>query len=307
MSSREERTTIATGFDAVADAVEALSVLIDAGITPHAAWKYVGESVNHGEIPRIAAAIGAGKSPSDALLQFAGRGSPLSTVAAIWIVADYSGAALAAALRTLSESLRDQAENERDVDAALAGPRATLRLVMWMPLVGIGMAVALGIDVLGTLLGTPAGWILTVSGLIFLLAGRLWTTRMVNHALRGSTFTCVYLDLMIVALSGGLSPWRARGLLAEVAVLVDFDHDDQARADRVVAFAEHAGVPVADLLRSASRQARRQARLQGRVRSAQLSVRVLVPVGVCILPAFLCWGVAPMIVALFSSTVGASG
>ncbi len=42
--------------------------------------------------------------------------------------------------------------------------------------------------------------------------------------------------------------------------------------------------------------------LHGRLRAAKLSTRLLIPLGVCTLPAFLLLGVAPMLLSVLAST-----
>jgi tight adherence protein B len=42
--------------------------------------------------------------------------------------------------------------------------------------------------------------------------------------------------------------------------------------------------------------------VQGRLRAAHLSTRLLLPLGVCTLPAFLLLGVAPLLLSVLGST-----
>ncbi|MCK8468355.1 hypothetical protein M0722_14245 [Microbacterium sp. KSW4-16] len=63
-----------------------------------------------------------------------------------------------------------------------------------------------------------------------------------------------------------------------------------------------AGVPAVELLRASAAQDRHAARVGGRLRAAKLSTRLLIPLGVCTLPAFLLLGVAPMLLSVLSST-----
>jgi tight adherence protein B len=42
--------------------------------------------------------------------------------------------------------------------------------------------------------------------------------------------------------------------------------------------------------------------VQGRLRAAQLSSRLLLPLGACTLPAFLLLGVAPLMLSVLTST-----
>ena len=62
-----------------------------------------------------------------------------------------------------------------------------------------------------------------------------------------------------------------------------------------------AGVPAVELLRASAALARHRARVDGRLRAARLSSRLLLPLGVCTLPAFLLLGVAPMLLSVMST------
>jgi tight adherence protein B len=79
-----------------------------------------------------------------------------------------------------------QLEVEDDADAArqtaLAGPKATVRLLTWLPLMGLGLGMALGVDPLAILLGTPLGLAALVAGIALTVAGRVWSARLVTAA-----------------------------------------------------------------------------------------------------------------------------
>ncbi len=83
-----------------------------------------------------------------------------------------------------------QLEAEEDAEAArqtaLAGPKATVRLLSWLPLLGLGLGMALGVDPLGILLGNPWGVATFVAGLVLTAAGRMWSSKLVAAAAGGS-------------------------------------------------------------------------------------------------------------------------
>lgn len=288
----------------MAEAVEALGVLLEAGVPPDSAWTYLDGDSSPPIVRRITRSIAAGERTADAVALAAvrGRWPAADTLAAAWVVADLSGAALAPALRVTAEALRDRAETLREVDAALAGPRATARLMTALPFVGVLMAIGLGIDVVGVLLGSPIGWGLLAAGVSLLLVGRAWTARLVRSAASRAPVPSIVLDLMAVALSGGLSVPRARAIVAETCERARLDPGSRG-LERVLHVAARAGAPVIDLLAASSRQERRSARIEGRSAATALSVRLLLPLGVCVLPSFLLLGVAPMILAMVSSTL----
>jgi tight adherence protein B len=73
--------------------------------------------------------------------------------------------------------------------------------------------------------------------------------------------------------------------------------------ERILGLASRAGAPAVDLLRSEAEQARRDARIDGKRAAASLAVRLMLPLGICVLPSFMLLGVAPVILSIVSSTV----
>jgi tight adherence protein B len=291
--------------------VEALAVLLDAGIAPRSAWQYVAAEATHPSVARAAELVAAGSAPSEALAAAARQGAALAThagvaaAAAAWGVAEHAGASLAPALRGAAEALRDRAGAERDIATALAGPRATARLMSWLPAVGVAMAYGIGVDVIGTLVTGPLGWVAAVSGGGLLVAGRSWTRRLIRSASRAGPVPGIQHELTAIALAGGMSVPAARATIADVTRRVGLEGlaEGDASVDRVLRIAERAGAPAIELLAAEARQERRTARAEGRRRAELLAVRLLLPLGVCVLPAFVLLGVVPVILAMMSSTV----
>ena len=69
----------------------------------------------------------------------------------------------------------------------------------------------------------------------------------------------------------------------------------------MLALSRAAGVPAIELLRASAAHTRHRARVDGRLRAARLSTRLLLPLGVCTLPAFLLLGVAPMLLSVLTT------
>ncbi|CAM5501499.1 type II secretion system F family protein [Leifsonia shinshuensis] len=313
---RERRTTgrgrgAPPADDLLSSSVEALAVLLDAGIAPRSAWQHAGAEARHPAIVRVAALIGAGTPPAEALAAAAvrGDGGGLAAIAAAWDVAEQAGAALAPALRGAAESLRDRADAERDVATALAGPRATARLMAWLPVVGVVMAYVIGVDVVGALIGGPLGWAAAIGGAVLLLGGRAWTRRLLRDASRSGPVAGAGHDLVAIALAGGLSASAACAIAEDAAhragLAVEVTGDGSVA--RVLGIAERAGAPAIELLTAEARQERRTARADGRRKAELLAVRLLLPLGVCVLPAFVLLGVVPVVLAMMSSTFAGLG
>lgn len=112
-------------------------------------------------------------------------------------------------------------------------------------------------------------------------------------------------ELVAIAVSGGASVERALHLVATSSLSEhehEHEHEQSHRISAVLDLSRAAGVPAAELLRASAAQERHAARVQGRIRAARLSSRLLLPLGVCTLPAFLLLGVAPLLLSVLGST-----
>lgn len=129
------------------------------------------------------------------------------------------------------------------------------------------------------------------------------------------------LELLGSMLQAGLALPRALEIAARVATVsgpplaraaaalqlgTDWEHAwpdakpgsavDELRA--ALHFAASTGAPSAQLLYSRARQLRRSRHRELEKRAAALGVRLVIPLGVCSLPAFLCLGVVPVLLAM---------
>lgn len=279
----------------MADSVLRLAVLLQAGIAPAGAWRHLGESGDSAAL-RVVDGIAAGRTVSEAIL--AGGGA-WRDVAAAWEVATTVGAPLAESLRGLAQALRDAHEAADDVRIALAEPAASARLMLWLPLVGVALGSALGFETLRVLVGGPLGWACLVGGVGLLLLARRWTASLVRKAQPPVHVPGLHAELIAIALSGGVSVERARGLVTAAPGSSPGPGDP---IDPILALSRAAGVPAVELLRASAASARHTARTEGRLRASRLASKLLLPLGVCTLPAFLLLGVAPMMLSVLTTT-----
>jgi tight adherence protein B len=133
--------------------------------------------------PRTLAATRWGGDVADALRDDA-RGSSqplLASAAACWSVASTQGAGLADSLDRLVTQDRRAEEVRRQLEAHLAAPRATARMLALLPALGLLLGIAVGGDPLGWLLGTGLGLACLVLGLLLVAAGLTWASRIVTR------------------------------------------------------------------------------------------------------------------------------
>ncbi len=329
-----------SGLQPLAAVVQRLGVLLSAGVAPTSGWSYLAEFAEpsvHARVSTIAGAAQSGAPIAEAILAAADlsgdeRGAWCG-LAAAWFVATESGAPLAATLATFADSLRSLAQNHRDVQTALAGPVATARMVMILPVVGVLFGLALGFNTVGVLFGTPIGVGCLVIGIGLMVLARWWNRHLIQSARPVDLTPGLELDLLAIAVSGGASFSRAESTVA--VAQKRFGTDIATASTRVPAvvpgknaisgadgnsgpgesapkskavrtildLSSRAGVPAAVLLRSEAAEQRRSARSDAERRAATLSVTLMLPLGLCILPAFMLLGVAPLLIAVISSTV----
>lgn len=282
------------GADAAA-AVQTLAVLLQAGAVPLVAWRHLAETGD----PHAGAIVSRVESGVPLLIAIEQEGGAWTDLAAAWEVATTVGAPLAEVLRMIAETLRDAASAADDVRIALAEPAGTARLLLWMPFAGLLLGFALGFDTVGVIIANPLGTACVVAGLLLVVAARQWTRALLRRARPADGTPGMRAELIAVALAGGASIDRALRLVADSSVTGP-GHEERIRA--VLDLSRAAGVPAGELLRASAAQDRHASRIQGRLRAARLSTRLLIPLGVCTLPAFLLLGVAPLLLSVLAST-----
>ncbi|TLM82079.1 type II secretion system F family protein [Pseudarthrobacter sp. NamE5] len=105
-----------------------------------------------------------------------------SDLTACFDIAEASGCPLADVLARFAAQLEVEDDAEAARQTALAGPKATVSLLTWLPLMGLGLGIALGVDPLAMLLGTPWGLAAFAAGIGLTVAGRVWSARLVAAA-----------------------------------------------------------------------------------------------------------------------------
>ena len=180
--------------------IQQMAALLRAGIEPAAVWAALREQVR-GESPSEAGAVGR---DIDELIRCAHEGALLGAdparslrtarlrhprsravrdaLAAAWAVSGRTGAPLAGVLEGLARAVEDELDALAARDTALAGPKATARILSTLPLLGLGLGMVMGTDPLGVLLGMVWGHLALVLGLGLSAAGLLWTRRLVRGA-----------------------------------------------------------------------------------------------------------------------------
>lgn len=126
-----------------------------------------------------AAAVGGGDA---AAILMADTGTVALGTA--WRLGTETGAALEGVLARVGDDLAAVDEQARLVAVALAGPRSSAVVLAGLPLVGLGLGIAMGARPLAFLTGSPGGRAVAAAGLLLDALGVLWMRWIVLRAER---------------------------------------------------------------------------------------------------------------------------
>jgi tight adherence protein B len=126
---------------------------------------------------------------STALSHESGRGpSELDTsvgrMLRAWTLAQRHGVALADLLDAVRRDVEHRLAFVRDLEAKMAGPRATAAVLTGLPILGVLLGQAVGADPLAVLTERPIGQVLLVVGIGLLCSGMFWTMRLTEVVVR---------------------------------------------------------------------------------------------------------------------------
>lgn len=162
---------------------QALVAELQAGAPPPVALLTAGEQYPVAPRAMAAARLQAPIHPALRADGEAAQAIALIGLAACWEVAAESGAGLIAGIQQVETIAAAEEQVTQDLEQELASPRATGRVLMFLPLVGIGLGELMGASPASWLVGTGIGRAIGVFGLILMAAGWWWTTKIMTAAL----------------------------------------------------------------------------------------------------------------------------
>jgi tight adherence protein B len=323
----------ATTLD-VARMVERLAVVLGSGSPVRGAWRIVADSLPTGELSQLAARVSAGADPRRAAQGRLSRSAEIRALGTALEVCEHSGAPMSSLLEGLAGALRGLHDAAAARRSAFAGPRATGRILLGLPVAGIALGALLGADPLRMLFGTVPGRVLLVSGCALTLAGWWWMRSLLRSAeghAHSGVDPSVLLDLIAGAMTSGLPLAGAASVVARAlaedppsqAAARDLDRFAQSLAAGVPSvlaaqhlppelavlgesalLAERSGADLTRVLHGAARDARRDRARDAEAAAARLAVRLVLPTGTTLLPAFVLLGIIPTVASLLSGSLG---
>lgn len=229
----------------------------------------------------------------------------MSYLAELWTYGHTTGASLSLMLHSTAEAMEEASENARQAQLQLAGPQAATKLVMVLPLLALLGGMAAGYNPIPFLIFQPVGWVLIGAAGGLLWFAHRWSARMVTNSKQTQWASGMPAEAMAMALRSGSSLPHAQAWARRVAqsYLSSMQQDIELElCEQYVRLGNTTGVALADLLRVNAQMLRAQARADSRMAVEKLSVKLMIPLGVCVLPAFIAVGVLPLVASVISST-----
>ncbi|MFM6962941.1 MAG: hypothetical protein ACKOWJ_01540 [Micrococcales bacterium] len=207
-----------------------------------------------------------------------------------------AGVAPAEVLRVFESHLAAEREATRRIELAAAAPRATMRLVGWLPAFAVVLGQLVGVGSLEVLVSQPLALVAACSGVGLLIVGRAWADRMVRRANQVSDFDWLPYLFLAACLRAGFDLRLSADLSAEALREIGREHAflDDHLLSRVTDLSQRTGAALAELVMALSLERSQVVRQSRATRIEALSVRILIPLGVTVLPAFVLLAVVPM-------------
>lgn len=204
-------------------------------------------------------------------------------------VTKHAGGPIAVTLDRLAKvvNAREQAQNE--LALAVAGPKASSRLVMSLPvLVFIGAGIA-GIPIVRVLMTPSIVWLSLTLGLTMFWLGFRWTNRILKRAEPTKVDPGIELEAIAIAIQAGLPLSAAQALVPKLPM------------SELQDFGDGSGVALHQLITDRADSKRIDQFNADRLKIQGAAVSVLWPLGLTVLPAFVLIAIVPIGAALIQT------
>ena len=222
----------------------------------------------------------------------------------IWGLAFQIGGPVTLTLERLADVFDRQQKNLSEIQLAFAGPQATAKLVSWLPLAALALAQLVGMNPLAAVTGATAGLVSVVLGLGLLAVGQRWSKRLLEQANSKALDPGAFIDAVLVGLQGGL-PLRKSETAAKEHFKIVFQQEvpekDLALIKTVAELARDSGAALTKILAAEADRLREEERYQISEQIARLGIRLMIPLGVAVLPAFILIAIVPIAISLLSN------
>jgi tight adherence protein B len=252
-------------------------------------------------LTKFAGLLRSGVDLDRALEHIGGMPQDASGLRYLLEVAKDAGAKVAYEIDVVADLFTFKERALQRIQVAHASPKASARLVIWLPLITLVLAQLVGINILAAVTTKPIILVSLGFGLMLLLLAKTLSSRLIKRAKPGDTATGFYLMGVALESSGGASLNRAQNRASDIYLSVFGSNpstEELTAVAQVALLVEETGARVGDLLRRQAEQLQREALVAAEIKIEKLSVRLMVPLGLAVLPAFLFLTVIPLMFSM---------
>ena len=237
------------------------------------------------EALRLASVLSAGVSPKLAL-EALGEEKVDPELLDLLEDAKKFGAPLAPICREFARYEESRFKFNLEISQAQAVPIATRKLMLWLPAFALALGQVSGLNTISALSSLPGLIILVLAGLL-IWAGANWSRRLLDSTLGNPGHPGKDLILFRMGLDAGLGLSTCMGFLTQVSTIGE-----------LVEISRKTGSPIRSLVSSEIEALIRQRSSEAIQAAHKLSVSLVVPLSLTVLPAFLILTVFPMILGI---------
>jgi tight adherence protein B len=250
------------------------------------------------QLVKFAGLLRSGVSLDQALSAIGGMPSSAGLRFLIDVAID-SGSAVADEFEAVAELVKSRERLIQRVDVAHASPKATARLVIWLPVLILIMAQLVGWNVLDSILGTPIVFLSLSCGLVLLLVAKLITSKMLSRAKPTESYIGFFLMGVAIESSAGSNLAKAKdrtlNIYQEVfgCLPAEKELEQLVHLEKLV---NETGARVSGLLLRQAQSLQEAELVRTEIKIEKLGVRLMLPLGLGVLPAFVLLAIVPLMV-----------
>lgn len=212
-------------------------------------------------------------------------------------IARETGAPRSRLLLVVANALDENEALRRETSLAAVAARQSALVLSALPILTSLASALFGVDTIGFLLAQPLGWVCLILGVGATIAGWRWMSALRRRVIAPPLETGVLTDCVAEVLSvTGLTP-DATALVYRCAERWGVDGEWKA-VNAIRDVGRNTGIAIVGLLRSHAAELRRSARFAVRGQVEELPGKLLVPLGLCLFPAFITLTVIPAIASM---------
>ena len=218
-------------------------------------------------------------------------------------LAKISGSGATKELEATAKSLLLREKVASKIRIAQVSPKATAKLLLILPILTLGLSQLSGVNVLGALSAKPALALSLALGLGLLGLAKWISGILIAKASATESFEGSLLLGLGLLVSSGMNYKKAVDLATDVYIKVFGETPSSREVSEITKVGEYlgqSGSRITELLRSKADEIQMEKLQKSQIAAEKLGIRLLLPLGLAVIPAFLLIAVLPLTVSMVS-------